>query len=240
MKIIALGDIHGRTVWEKIVSGNEFDKIVFTGDYFDSREHISPEQQKSNFQDIISYKKANMDKVVLLFGNHELHYLKDLKETYTGYQYFQSSDFQKMIQKALNEGLMQMCFIYDKFLFSHAGVTKTWLKSTGYTGEENLEIFINELFQKLPSAFKYKHGKNLFHYGDHVGQSPIWVRPSSLFKDALDDYTHIVGHTVEYKLVINETATIIDTLGTSGQYLAITDGKMTVMEQEVVMKENYK
>ncbi len=238
MKIIALGDTHGRMAWKRIVSNTKFDKVVFTGDYFDSREYISPEQQKSNFQDILTYKRENPDKTILLFGNHEYHYLKNAKEQYSCYQYYESKEFGDMLETALEEKLIQMCFIHEKFLFSHAGVTKTWLRSTGYTGEVNIEYFINALFYSKPEAFKFIRGENHSKDGNDICQSPIWVRPGSLFKDAMDNYTQVCGHTEQIGIDINEIATIIDTLGTSGQYLEIMDGRMAVREQDMLVKKN--
>ena len=238
MKIIALGDTHGRTDWKGIVSNTEYDKIIFTGDYFDSREYITAEQQKVNFKEIIAFKKANMNKVVLLFGNHEYHYIKTREGIYSGYQNFHSEDFKNMLQKALVEKLIQMCHVHEKFIFSHAGVTKTWLKSTGYSGEDDLERFINALFYSNPQAFKFTRGANHSSNGNDICQSPIWVRPGSLFKDAIENYTQIAGHTVQTGININEVATLIDTLGTSGQYLEILDGKMAVKEQGIYGKKD--
>jgi len=44
MRIIALGDTHGRTDWKQITARERFDKVVFIGDYFDTHEDdISPE-----------------------------------------------------------------------------------------------------------------------------------------------------------------------------------------------------
>ncbi|MCU0352919.1 MAG: hypothetical protein MUD08_04140 [Cytophagales bacterium] len=59
MKLIALGDTHGRTDWKRIVSDNEFDKLVLVGDYFDAKEDITAEQQMDNFRELLSYKQAN-------------------------------------------------------------------------------------------------------------------------------------------------------------------------------------
>jgi len=97
VRIIALGDTHGRTDWKQIISNEKFDKVVFMGDYFDTYEDISPEQQKENFKDIIAYKKANMNKVVLLFGNHDFHYLRNINETYSGYQQWQKNRHSRVI-----------------------------------------------------------------------------------------------------------------------------------------------
>jgi hypothetical protein len=231
MKLIAIGDIHGRTDWKQIVSNIDFDKVVFVGDYFDTDEDITPEQQKSNFEDLLTYKKENMNKVVLLLGNHDFHYLRNVNETYYGFQELHKTDFQKMLHKAIDSDLMQMCFIYKNYLFSHAGVTKTWLSNNGYINNEPLEIFINNLFKNQPLAFIFTIGVNNSTYGDDVCQSPIWVRPQSLLIDALIDYIQIVGHTTQIKLnVIDNKIFLIDSFGMSGQFLCIDNGKITILQ----------
>lgn len=230
MEIIALGDTHGRTDWKQIVRTSNSDKIIFIGDYFDTHEDISAEQQIKNFHEIIVFKKANMNRVVLLFGNHDYHYLRTVDETYSGFQQWGKTDIQETLHKALDENLMQMCFVFDKYLFTHAGVTKTWLKSVGYT-DQPLETFLNDLFKYQPLAFRFTPGNYLSPYGDEICQTPIWVRPNSLFDDAIDGFIQVVGHTTQKELLLNHKIVLIDTLGTSGQYLSISNGKMIVSEQ---------
>lgn len=125
MKILALGDIHGRENWKEIVTNSQFDKIVFAGDYFDSRNYISGKQQMNNFKDLIAYKRANNEKVILLLGNHDYHYLKSATEKYSSYQYYSEKEIQELLEDAIKEELIQLCFAQEKFLFTHAGVTKT-------------------------------------------------------------------------------------------------------------------
>lgn len=231
MKLIALGDTHGRTHWKEIVSNTEFDIAVFIGDYFDTHEDISPEQQKSNFEDLIEYKKANMDKVVLLFGNHDYHYLRTVDETYGGFQHWHKTDIAEMLHNALDGGLMQMCYIHENYIFTHAGVTKTWLRNTNYTSEDQLESFINDLFKYQPSAFRFTSGVNYCPYGGDVTQTPIWVRPESLYADCLDNFIQVVGHTTQKQInIVDNKIVLIDTIGVSGQFLCITDGEMSIME----------
>lgn len=78
MKIIVIADIHGRSIWKEIISKeNDFDSVIFLGDYFDTHGGgYSANRQIENFKDIIAYKKANMDKVTLLIGNHDVHYCR--------------------------------------------------------------------------------------------------------------------------------------------------------------------
>jgi hypothetical protein len=164
--------------------------------------------------------------VVLLMGNHDYHYLSWAGETYSGFQRWQQTPIQHLLHKALDEDLLQLCFVVDNLLFSHAGVTKTWLHSTGYKGKEPIEPFLNELFRREPSLFRLGNGVDgLPDYGS--GLSPIWVRPKALMDDMIDGYAQVVGHTPQYRLTIHpQQLALIDTLGTSGEYLYIEDGQL--------------
>ena len=226
MRIIALGDTHGHSTWKKILSKEKSDKIIFIGDYFDSI-NISGEKQIQNFKDIIYYKRCNKNSVVLLMGNHDFHYL-DMNERYSGFQDNKQFYIREELNNAIKENLMEMCYIHNDLLFTHAGVTKTWLKSCGYTGEEPLDIFINDVFKYQPRKFKFTVGKNQSPYGDDITQSPIWVRPASLLKDKVDNYTCVVGHTQQDKLKMTKEIVLIDTIGTSGEYLVYDNGVLTV------------
>lgn len=99
LKIIAIGDIHGRKIWEDIVVKNDYDVVVFMGDYFDSKEGISAADQIANFKNILAFKKENPEKVKLLFGNHDFHYHYPI-EWYTGYQVEGGYDIQEILKDA--------------------------------------------------------------------------------------------------------------------------------------------
>ncbi len=85
-KWIAIGDIHGRDTWKPIVNSeiDNVDRIIFVGDYFDSF-HIPMQTQISNFLDILELKRKYPDRVVLLIGNHDYHYMRSVKQTYSGF-----------------------------------------------------------------------------------------------------------------------------------------------------------
>lgn len=217
-KIIAIGDIHGRDVWRKIPDA---DRVVFVGDYFDSRSGISGVAQLENFFDICHYKMENPEKVVLLLGNHDYHYLRGVSESYTGYQPLMRFTFELALHEARNKGLMQWVYLEDGFLFSHAGVTKTWLKANG--GDLSK---INDLPDK---AFRFNPGDNDSPVGDDVCQSPIWVRPGSLEADRLESVVHVVGHTMQDGIGVGDDVIYIDALE-SGEYLEITDGVLKARE----------
>ena len=233
MKIIACGDVHGRSIWKDIVNKEaDADLFIFSGDYFDTHDRgHSPNRQIENFKDILSFKKANMDRVILLIGNHDFHYIKGVGETYSGYQATYAIDIGAIIQTALNEDLLQMCYIHNMYLFSHAGVTQTWC-ADNEINMSNLAESINDLFKYKPNSFKFTVGERLSQTGDDITQGPIWVRPASLLKDKLNDYIFVVGHTSVNYLDISRVdefkILIIDSLGTSREYLIITDDILSV------------
>jgi hypothetical protein len=225
MKIIAIGDTHGRDIWENIVKVEEdFDKFIFIGDYFDTREDIDVSIQIKNFSKILEFKKSNPDKVFLLMGNHDYHYLKGCGETYSGYQHYAAMDINEVLQPALTSGYLQVCHVYGEYIFSHAGLTNTWCENNDID-LYNIEESVNVKLLKKMEAFRFEYGENLDRTGDDVTQSPIWVRIPSLFKDMVKGFTYIIGHTTVKQMHMANNIIAIDCLGTSNEYLVIQNGE---------------
>lgn len=224
MKIVALGDTHGRYNWKDIVAKeSDADKIVFIGDYFDTHDNVTPEQQIENFLEIVEFKKANMDKVVLLIGNHDFHYTGYAYATYSGYQYGAAPRIKEILLEAMSNGLMQMCYKNDIYVFTHAGVTKTWAEANNIDLND-MQNSINDLFKTRPKVFDFTMGDNYSQTGNDITQTPIWVRPQALLSDAIEDIVYIVGHTTVMKLgLVKELPNLIliDSLGTTGEYLVL-------------------
>ncbi|NJO64829.1 MAG: hypothetical protein HC836_43870 [Richelia sp. RM2_1_2] len=218
---------------EKILEqNNTFDKFVFIGDYFDSYNKFTGPEQLKNFNEIVDFKLSQPDKVVLLFGNHDYHYLKTTSENYSGYQAAYKIDFAETIHAALDKNALQMCFKHDTFLFSHAGVTKTWCGMHD-VDLNNVEQSINDLFYYNPNRFRFTVGENFDMYGDDVCQPPIWVRPRSLMRDKIDGYTQIVGHTTVRAIVDAGIGVVmIDALGTSKEFISIDDGQINILKYQ--------
>lgn len=201
-KIIAIGDIHGRDIWEQIPDVFEEENIVvFVGDYFDTRDGISPEKQLRNFQSIVAFKRNNPERVHLLIGNHDFHYMNGRgRDRYSGFQEYAFAEIHEALEKANNEGLLEICYLNDNLLFTHAGITKTWAKNWEVdTSPENIEKSMWGLFTFKPEAFRFQLGA-IDPSGDDVIQSPIWVRPESLTDDIIPDYFQVVGHTMQKRI----------------------------------------
>lgn len=203
--IIVIGDIHGRSNWKQIVEQNPHaDLFIFIGDYFDSFD-IGSAEQLYNFNEIINFKKEFPDKVILLIGNHDYHYFRYSNCMYSGFNYATLYQAQIELENCFRQDLVQMCYVEDKYLFTHAGVTNTWCERWD-VDMDNLQDHINMLFKKSLNPFS----KQGYHpEGDSVTEGPIWVRPKSLLKDGLKEYIHIVGHTrTDYPEIIDNVCTI--------------------------------
>jgi hypothetical protein len=185
MKIICVPDIHQSDHWRKLleIDLNTIDKIVFLGDYFDCWENEWPHQGE-NFENIIEFKKSAPEKIDILFGNHDTSYLLD--EGCSGYQHSRARYIKETIKNSMN--LMQVVSVYDKYVFSHAGVSYRWMKSTGIKNVNG----INQLFKEKPDYFRWVGPDN---YGDNDNEGPLWIRPASLNRTSVKGYNQIVGHS---------------------------------------------
>lgn len=155
MRIMSIGDIHGRDTWKTSIFGSlkdyEFwrtevdngageafiddypelkaaDKIVFVGDYVDSFTVKNPEM-KHNLLDIIHFKRTYPDKVVLLIGNHDVQYIVP-DQICSGYRPEMKIDFEQIFRE--NDELFQLAYFVEsedgtRTLWTHAGVTEGWL-----------------------------------------------------------------------------------------------------------------
>ena len=237
MKTVVIGDIHGRSVWKLIVNMENPDRVIFIGDYFDSFD-IKGTEQLDNFLDIIEYKKTSGKEVILLIGNHDHHYYPEIGESgISGYQKIYKFQIESVIDT--NREHLQIAYQMDEFLFTHAGVSSEFMDQTfGPQGweVETLVEQLNEMFIYRPGVFSFN---GLEPYGDDTYQTPLWIRPRSLMKvnknTLRNRFIQIVGHTHVNKLdlVGAQKAAggryyLIDTLGSTGEYLVIQDGELSV------------
>lgn len=238
MKLIAIGDTHGRTTWKKIVEKEaEADKIIFIGDYLDSREGVSTETQIQNFKEILEFKKKNTDQVVLLIGNHDYHYLPGPVENDIRYSQWNPAligEVTPILEKETKEGTIQACYVYDNIIFTHAGLSQTWCKNN-HVDMDNLEEFVNNYFLHNTEKFGFQLDPDedrgwCSPYGDNDFQSPLWIRPRSLITDRLPGYTQVVGHTQITDFDMGLPIKLIDILGTKEAYLEIEDGEFKTKE----------
>lgn len=234
MRILVLGDIHGKTIWKDIINRESPDFTIFLGDYVTTHEPISPEQQLSNLEDILSYKEANLDKVILLRGNHDCQCL--------GYYWAECYPDEPKVREVMSssplkerfENLTQWIYIRNNIIFSHAGVSEVWLHNIAKLDSVDK---INDL------EFCEKFGFTPEHYLDMSGysktQPPTWIRPYALQKCNVIGYDQVVGHTPVEKEIINikqatrgnQNIWLCDALDKK-QYLLIVDNMFIIKTLE--------
>ena len=241
MKLVAIGDIHGRDIWKQIIAKEQdADEFVFVGDYFDSFT-VKGADQINNFLDIIEFKKQSKVPVILLIGNHDYHYYPGIEDSGTsGYQTLLAPSIKHVVGD--NKQYLQVAYQVGEFVFTHAGLSSEWLDDMVVDWDvDSLDATVNDLFQYQPGKIAYRSYKQVGDqvygaqgYGNEAFQGPIWIRPSALMtankKTLRKKIIQIVGHTPQDNIDIEGKSTggcyyFIDTLEyNQGQYLVVKDG----------------
>lgn len=144
-KILIIPDVHGRDFWRSHVQRiDEYQEIIFLGDYldpYDTKNQQARENAFDEFVDIMKFQAKHTDKVTLLLGNHDLHYLWphsfSCSRKYFEKMLFYSKLFRQSIKRF---SLMQVRCIGDRqYVFTHAGILRGWLLSNKYLVTRYLE-----------------------------------------------------------------------------------------------------
>ena len=241
MKTIILGDIHGRSNWKTILDVHQdIERVIFMGDYFDSF-NISGVEQLHNFNEIIRFKEETDKEVIMLIGNHDHHYM-DAGETYSGYQASMKWSFQEAIKNNMHH--LQIGYILDNILFTHAGVSPIWMDNTfKQWSPDTITEQLNELYKFQPRSFNFSH-LSFDPTGDSIEQGPLWIRPRSLMGSNKGDnglrkhFIQVVGHTQVNNIFDSFTASekamggryyLVDAMEEGG-YVVYEDGELKPMQ----------
>lgn len=198
-KYIVIGDIHGLTTWRKVINRHpDALRYVFLGDYCDPYgTSITDEQVVDNFIDIINFKKMYPERVILLLGNHDIHYL--LSDAPQGSRYNLSLSMMLNDLFAGNKACFQLAYGCKRLLFTHAGVLKSWLEEFSTDKTQSVADQINERSddQALWQCCLLRGGLSL--YG-----GPLWADIEEFTTDELlPGLVQMVGHnrvsTIELK-----------------------------------------
>lgn len=208
MKIYTISDVHGRDEWKDVIGKeSNFDKIVFLGDYVDSYDKKNYEIL-DNFIEIVDFKKQYPNKVILLFGNHDLAYYYD--ERCSGYRGDMHTDINEILRK--NIDLFQIAFQVDNVIFSHSGIHKGWWKYyalpiiEGKIEKRYTPYFIlcNNIADQLNLMQEFNEPILRMVGHDRGGTDkiggPIWVDKNTLYGKSLPNYHQVVGHS-QVKLI---------------------------------------
>ena len=229
-KRIILGDMHGLIdVYQKIYNKEQPDDVICLGDYVDSFD-VDVKYQEYNMKCLVEMKK-NHDKgeFIILLGNHDFHYLYGYPqyERYSGFSWTTFQWAHKYFTELVDQRIIQLIYKDDvnKILYSHAGITNTWLNDWTIHIDELNDILQRNRFNES-QILCFSDEKPYNSYGDNVHQSCIWIREKSLMSDMYKDkdgfvWNQIVGHTPGYKVrTLNDKLKICDALGkNTSEYL---------------------
>ena len=219
-KILSIPDVHGSHNWEIVrsISPEEYDYIVFHGDYFDSWENEWPDQG-DNFRSICGFVREDTEHRKLLIGNHDWSYLSQSQDgqNCSGHQSSRIGKEGKIttIRELLlgAKDILQLAFEYDGWVFSHAGFSETavrYMKSVLHDIYDNDEYSIdllNATFRKrleeydIPDNAKWIPFDEKLDWdgcfsgsGNEPSQFCLWIRPEALLDDLYYE-KQVVGHS---------------------------------------------
>ena len=219
MKIVVIGDIHGKPIWKQLLEPHikSADVIIFIGDYVDAWK-CDNHTMITNLENIIQFKKDNMEKVELLLGNHDIQYMY--------YPKYRCSGFRNEIAFTLgelfysNKDLFKVAYGYtndkNQYLFTHAGISQVyfyWLMDQ-IAGKDDFDRMEFEAYLGKPSDTQYETFADYLnaiaqtHYRDWLfAVSPVrgghfepyggivWADKTETQYDMLEGYHQVVGHT---------------------------------------------
>lgn len=242
-KVLIISDMHGSHNWEQaksIVKERKIDYVVSLGDWVDSWENKWPDQGE-NLQKAIDWFREDPKCRFMLFGNHCFSYITKTHDgqKVSGHQYEKQLEIQSIFEN--NKDVFHYCIEIDGWIFSHAGISKTWVNDyikpifhTIYDTNEKVwdekEFSVKLLDDTLRKhATSYHKLNELIDWhgtwsgsGNEKIQGLLWIRPEALVKNMYYPQ-QVVGHTEWAK---GEPVRLISKLGR----LLVTDsGKHDLM-----------
>lgn len=245
IKILIVPDLHSkRYILDKFIKimikdeKLQFDQVIFLGDYIDGFVETNQDMLYC-LNTVIKLKKKYKEKIILLLANHEFSYLG---QPCSGHRF----DIENIVSKILNDNkeFFQICYAINDCIFSHAGLTNSWVNNTldyplskinreNYDKNfkiQNLTNYINNNLLDLSEPGFYRSG------GSYIGPgSCIWSDRKELLLDNLLDCHQVVGHTpipsVElHKLKQNKV---------KSNYICFTDTFSTYRNGEIIGDLSY-
>lgn len=198
-KTLVCGDLHTKFNILELVKRNadKFDRIIFLGDYVD--DWNAPAEASYNLLSaLVEWKKQEPDKVILLWGNHDLSEYLGREFQCSGYNKYTASLLRPVFSQNLD--CFQVAYEQYGILFSHAGLTQGWLQDVNL-GSRLFDF--SELAKCLNSIFEVVEGNRRLNCLASAGRarggwnepSPLWADKSELENGYPRGLVQVVGHT---------------------------------------------
>ena len=188
--IVVFGDIHGSNFWKKAVDENPACRYIFLGDYLDPYEDIPSWLLIANLKRIISFKEERGDDVILLLGNHDMHYFCSDMEPCSRFDFSIAERASELFRENIH--LFMYAFQVDNCIFTHAGISEKWFLED-FKGDAGKNI-AEQLNSPLPGQVAALCRSGEARGGEHDTFGGIfWADISELHKP-LPGYTQVVGH----------------------------------------------
>lgn len=198
-KVLIIPDIHGRVFW-KTPCKDWNGRIVFLGDYHDPYgnwvvHEPNMEQSRQNLRELVNFvtdrrSKPEKDYTICLLGNHECpYYTKNLGCRSDDTHFNEVRELLDALNPQISYELVyNSAEVTNKFLFTHAGVTKNWADWHNFSMNDinNLSIKDAKILEEVP----YSRG------GYSQFGSCLWNSLDDYdAEEHIPDYYQIFGHT---------------------------------------------
>ena len=232
-KILILPDIHGRTFYQKALceAVDKGAEIVCLGDYLDPYpgDELHEKGVFAPLKELVEVKKQHPGRVHLLIGNHDSSYMLNRHLCEHRYDYKQAPFYQKFFRE--NYDLFELAYLTEvngkRFLFSHAGISKYWLKNNEQffgTDVPNPEKVLALLDNGLKIYKKDVHNDSLLRVlaqigmgrgGRYLDGSMIWADLDEYVSEKSFPWDYVIqifGHTQQnlHPVRIGERAYCLD------------------------------
>ena len=193
MKVLVIGDIHCRKFWRQCINNNieKVEKVVFLGDYLDPypdeikahpelmecKDFYDSQSNLKMLNDIVSLKKDEPDKYILLTGNHTDSYIWPNFKAATRTDNKNWKEYHNFFLENLN--YFNLVWIEDDVIFSHAGIIEGWTEDFLY------------------SYIKYDEGAELEK--DSLVFESARVLKDTFLKDFNKYYINAINHISDYR-----------------------------------------
>jgi len=215
-KILIIPDVHGRKFWRDYIN-EEFDNIIFLGDYLDPYDGEATQKEAlKEFKDIVDFKNNNLEKVILLIGNHDCPYVFDAYGKALSYwcrhDYKRHNEIAKIFKDNLDK--FQIAWEcdnekYGKVLFTHAGVNSDFKSICGLDANQINSFFLSEETNGVSNIVSLA---NVSFYRGGYGSfgSPVWADVREHINYPVTDVFQIFGHTYSKDSIIMENFAMLD------------------------------